>query len=66
MNFTLTLLIAFIVTMVAASLLGIGLILTGKSKVKLGSCGRDPNKKQDDDCGTNVSCTLCDKKDEKK
>lgn len=66
MDFTLTLLIAFIVTMVAACLLGLGLILTGKSKVKLGSCGRDPNKKQNDDCGTDVSCTLCDKKEGKK
>ena len=65
----LTLGLAFIIIMIAIALLAIGWLCTGKSKMQPGACGRDPNQKktQDKDCGSTVSCQLCDKpKDEKK
>ncbi len=62
-----TLLIAFVVVVAAVSLLGIGWLLTGKSKIRAGTCGRDPNKKKDKaSCGTDVSCSLCDRTDDEK
>ncbi len=63
-----TLVIAFIVVMIAIALLAIGWLVTGKSKMKPGACGRDPTKKnqQDDNCGTKVSCQLCEKPEERK
>ena len=65
-NLVLTLGLAFIIIMIALALLALGWLLTGKSKMRPGACGRDPNQKQDENCGSNVSCQLCDKqKDEK-
>lgn len=63
-----TLIIAFIIIMIAVALLGIGWLITGKSKMRPGACGRDPNQKneQNDNCGTKVSCQLCEKPKEKK
>ncbi|CCB85988.1 MULTISPECIES: hypothetical protein [Parachlamydia] len=65
-DFTTTLIIAFFAIIVALLLLGLGWLLTGKSKIKPGSCGRDPTQKKDNECGDQFSCTLCDKNDEKK
>ena len=54
-NLFLTLLIAFIVIVLAIALLAIGLLITGKTKLEKG-CGRDPTKKRDKSCH---SCDLC-------
>lgn len=64
----LTLMSAFIVVVIALALLAVGWLLTGKSKIRAGSCGRDPTKDRDrsEHCGTDVSCHLCHKPDEKK
>lgn len=56
-----TVLIAFFVIGVALLCLGVGLVLTGKSKIKPGACGRDPNKIREEDCGNHVSCQLCER-----
>lgn len=60
----LTIIIAFIITLIAVGLLAISWLLTGKSKIKLGSCGRDPTNK-DENCAENkgISCILCKRKD---
>jgi hypothetical protein len=66
-----TLLIAVFIILLCIGLLGIGLVLTGKSKIRGGMCGRVPTKKRDesDGCGSNITCSLCspnNKDDEKK
>lgn len=61
-----TVLIAFFIIGGALACLGIGLLLTGRSKIKPGACGRDPNKIREEGCGTEVSCQLCDKNEAKK
>lgn len=63
---TLTIFLAFVFVMLAMVGLGIGWLLTGKSILKAGACGRDPNKKvKDEDCGKTSSCGLCKKPDDK-
>ena len=62
----LTLAIAFVIVVVAIGLLALGWLVTGKSKIQPGACGRDPNKRRDESCHTDVSCQLCDKKEHKK
>lgn len=59
----LTLLIAFIVVLLALAALGIGWLLTGKVRLQAGACGRAPTKKKDpkEGCGTTSSCSLCEK-----
>lgn len=54
-NLFLTLVIAFVVIILAIALLAIGWLLTGKVKIEKG-CGRDPTKKRDDSCQT---CDIC-------
>lgn len=62
----LTLTIAFVIVMLALAGLAIGWLLTGKSIIRPGACGRDPTKKRDDkSCGTNT-CSLCEKQDDDK
>lgn len=61
-----TVFIAFFVIGAALACLGIGLLLTGKPKIKPGACGRDPHKMREENCGTQVSCQLCERRDEKK
>lgn len=62
----LTVIIAFVVLIIAMSLLAISWLITGKSRIKPGACGRDPTKNRDKDCSTsNSSCGLCEKKDNK-
>lgn len=66
MSILLTVFIAFVGVLIAVSLLSIGWLLTGKSKIKPGACGRDPTKIRNKDCETSSnSCGLCEKKDEK-
>jgi hypothetical protein len=64
----LTLLIAFVIVAIAISLLAIGWLITGKSKISPGSCGRDPTKKRNDQggCGSQSNCSLCEPEKEKK
>lgn len=61
-----TLLITFIIIMLAIASLAIGWLITGKQKLQVGACGRDPNKKKDEECGTGVNCQLCEKPNDKK
>lgn len=57
---TLTIIIAFFLVILALAALGISWLLTGKSTLRPGACGRDPTKKRDDEtCGTETTCTLC-------
>lgn len=61
-----TILLAFIVVVIAIALLAIGWLLTGKNKIVPGACGRDPTKKRDKDCSEdNISCGLCKKNEDK-
>lgn len=62
-DLTTTILFAFVLIMIACALLGIGLILTGKTKFRLGMCGKDPTKKREDKpgCGTDPNCSICGK-----
>lgn len=61
----LTLTLAFIGVLCALALLGIGWLITGKSKIKAGACGRDPTKNRDENCNESptLSCGLCKKKE---
>ena len=54
-----TIVITAIVILLAVAGLAIGLILTGKSKLRVGRCGWDPNKKRDTNCGKKIQCPLC-------
>ena len=59
----LTILLACAVALGAIALLGISWLITGKSKLQPGACGRDPTKKRDDSpCGT--TCHLCETPDD--
>lgn len=63
----LTLIIACVVCLIAVGLLGVSWLLTGKSSLRAGACGRDPTKKKSsgEGCGNNFSCDLCEKDDKK-
>ena len=63
-NLFLTVGISIFVVLVAMALLGIGWLITGKSKVRLGMCGRDPTQKKNNECGKDISCAVCGKKEE--
>lgn len=58
-----TIILALIIVIICLGFLGLGALLTGKSKIKLGSCGRDPTKK---DCGEKKSCGVCEDDEHKK
>ncbi len=64
-----TLLIAFLLIIIALGLLAVGWLVTGKSRIRAGSCGRNPHQKRSDEegCGTSSTCSLCEttKKDDK-
>ena len=62
----LTLAIAFVIIVAAIAFLAIGWLITGKSKIQAGACGRNPSKKKnDEECGKG-SCGLCEHEDVKK
>lgn len=64
-----TLLVAFIVVLIALALLGIGFLITGKVKIKPGCCGKNPHQKKENDkeCGGDQSsCDLCKKPSDEK
>lgn len=54
-----TLLGAFIATVLAITCLAIGWLLSGRSRIVRGSCGTDPKGKKDDRCGTKTHCGIC-------
>lgn len=60
----LTIAIACVIAVLAMALLGIGWLMTGRSKIYPGACGRDPTKKREEGCGTGKSCSLCDRDEE--
>lgn len=64
-NFLETTTIAIVLVAAALVLIGISLLITGKQKIKSGTCGRDPTKKADDECGTKSHCQICENNPEK-
>lgn len=56
-NLFLTLVIAFVIIVLAIASLAIGWLITGKTKIERGACGRNPNQKKDDSCQS--TCDLC-------
>lgn len=63
----LTLGLAFIIVIIAIGFLAISWLVKGKSSLRPGACGRDPNKKRDDTCDPEkTSCHLCKRLDEDK
>lgn len=56
-----TLGMAFAVVIISLTLLGISWLLTGKSRLRIGMCGRVPKKGKEDNsgCGSDQSCSLC-------
>ena len=53
-----TFMIAFALLLLAAAGLGIGMILTGKNKLRR-MCGRTPQQQKTKKCGKDVTCPLC-------
>lgn len=64
-NLFLTLVIAFVVIVIAIACLAIGWLITGKTKIERGACGRNPHQKRSEACGPAVSCDLCSNPTEK-
>lgn len=62
-TFSITLLVTFAIIIICLSLLGISMLLTGKSRLRVGMCGRVPTKKRgkDSGCGNEYTCGLCGK-----
>ncbi len=58
MSLIITILVAFAFFLLALALVAIGWLITGKMKVKIGACGRVPDK--DNKCGEETKCSLCD------
>lgn len=58
---TTTIIVAFVITLIAIALLSISWLFTGKSNLRSGACGRDPNQKRSDDCSQSGSCDLCER-----
>ena len=56
-NLFLTLVIAFVIIVMAIACLAIGWLITGKTRIERGACGRDPTQKKDDSCQS--TCSLC-------
>jgi hypothetical protein len=57
----LTIIMAFVLVAACMLLLGIGWLITGKTKIERGACGRNPHKKNNDkiNCGPDLTCSLC-------
>ncbi len=65
-GFVLTLIISVILVLLAVGGLCIGLIITGKTHIVRGACGRAPSTRRDEHCGKEVQCTLCESNKEEK
>lgn len=59
-----TLILTFVLVLMGLAALGIGWLVTGKSSLRAGSCGRAPDQKRRDECGKETSCSLCEKEKE--
>jgi len=63
-----TFILTFAIIFIALCMLGISWLLTGKSRLRVGMCGRTPTQKRDakNGCGKDITCGLCgrDGKDE--
>jgi len=64
-NVLITLAVTFVIVVLAFFLLGISKFLTGKSRLRIGMCGKDPKKKKGEECGINLPCGICGKSEEK-
>lgn len=63
----LTLGLAFVIVVIAICCLAISWLIKGKSSLRPGACGRDPNKNRDEECDSEKSsCHLCKRPDEEK
>ena len=49
-NLFLTLVIAFVIIVLALACLAIGWLVTGRTRIERGACGRNPNQKKDSSC----------------
>jgi hypothetical protein len=58
-NLFLTLVIAFVIIVIAIACLAIGWLITGKTRIERGACGRNPTTKKDESCDITKSCDLC-------
>lgn len=58
-QFFTTLIIAFMLILFAICLLAIGWLITGTSKFRGNQCGKAPNRKKGNECGTDSTCPLC-------
>jgi len=58
-----TILIAFVLVVIAVASLAISWLITGKIGIRAGSCGRVPTQKKDEKCGSSqeMTCPLCEK-----
>lgn len=67
-NLISTVLVAFVIFGAAIALMAIGWLISGRSRLVPGACGRDPTKKkgEKEGCGTGVRCDLCEKPGDKK
>lgn len=54
-----TVIIASVLVLAALFALSIGWVLTGKHKIKGGTCGQAPSKRKNESCGTEASCIIC-------
>ena len=63
-----TIFLAGVFVILAIILFSVGWLLTGKTKIQPGACGRDPQKKRDtsEGCGTSYHCSICDQEPPKK
>jgi hypothetical protein len=63
-----TLIIAFVVIVLAIACMAIGWLITGKSKIVRGACGMNPEELRKKECGSDekISCSLCEKSEDKK
>lgn len=65
-NLLITIGISFVIITICMTMLGIGWLITGKSKIRLGMCGKIPTQKRNKSkgCGSDQSCPLCGTKNE--
>lgn len=64
-NLIITVTIAFVMVFICLCLLGISWLITGKSRIKPGACGKTPTQNKNNECGDITSCDLCKKPDDK-
>jgi hypothetical protein len=65
-SFLITVVLTIVLVSLAIIGLSIGLILTGKSRIRRGGCGMVPGKKRDDSCDEQSSCGVCGRGEERK